>query len=57
MSTVVMGEHRPETTDGRRRNRDAERGMSRARRSDEVVAPRQTVFIGRSKKRTRESTP
>lgn len=56
--TVVMGEHRPETTHGRRRNRDAELwDISGQEGLNEVVAPRQTVFIGRSKERTRESTP
>ncbi len=55
---VVMGEHRPETTHGRRRNRDAELwDISGQEGLNEVVAPRQTVFIGRSEKRTREPAP
>ena len=53
-----MGQHRPETTHGRRRNRDAELGNVASQESlNEALAPGETVFVGTGKKRTRESAP
>ena len=54
--TMIMSQHGPESAHGCRRNRYPQLGdISGQEGLDERLAPRETVVIGRSKKRTRES--
>jgi hypothetical protein len=53
--TVIMSQHRPETTHGRGRDRNAKLGdISGQEGLNEAFAPREAVVFGGGKKRTRK---